>query len=87
MSFLLAVIGSITTATRLVKKIEQVSGISARIVHTPEEIAVGGCSYSVKTKAEHMPIVADTAAKNKIRVKGWYLAQNSDGETVYHDIS
>lgn len=87
MSFLLAAVGSITTATRLGKKLEQLPGISARIVHTPEELGNAGCSYSIKTKAEYLPIVADTASKNKIKVKGYYLAEISEGKTVYHAIS
>ena len=87
MSVLLAVIGSVTTATRLHKKLEQTMGISARIVHTPQAIGNGGCSYSIKTKSENMPIVMETAAEYKIRVKGWYLAENEDGKEVYHAIS
>lgn len=86
-SGLLAVIGPVTTATRLTKKLEQTYGISARTVHTPEKIGGGGCSYSVKTKAEHLPIVMQTAQSNKIRVKAYYITEVSGGEEVYHGIS
>ena len=87
MSVILAVIGSITTATRIEKKLEQTTGISARIVHTPAVLGNGGCSYSIKTKSENLPIVAETASKYKIRVKGYYLVENTDGKEVYHAIS
>lgn len=87
MSFLVAVIGSITTATRFAKKLEQLTGISVRIVHTPEELGSAGCSYSLKTRSEYLPIVMDTAAKNKVKVKGYYLEEKTEGKVVYHAIS
>lgn len=87
-SGLLAVIGPITTAARLEKKLGQTTGMTIRIVHTPEEIAGGGgCSYSLRTKAENMPVVMETAAKYKIRVKAYYITEINDGKEVYHAIS
>lgn len=84
---LLAVIGPITTATRLLKKAEQTTGISARIVHTPEALGNGGCSYSLKTASENLPIVMNIANAVKIKVKGYYLIDTNSNTESYHAIS
>lgn len=84
---IIAVIGPVTTAARLAKKIEQTSGVSARMIHTPEAVSGGGCSYSVKTKSEYLPVIMQTAEKYKIKVKAYYIIEIAEGKEVYHDIS
>jgi len=84
---LIIVIGAITSASRLDKKLNQYYGIQSRIVHTPDDIGNGGCSYSIKTKGEYLPLVIQTANECKIKVKGFYLASLSNGKEVYHVIS
>lgn len=84
---LLAVVGPITTAARLEKKINIESRISVRIIHTPVSVSGGGCSYSLKTKAENFPIVLEIAKKYKIKVKEYYLCDINNGKEEYHAIS
>ena len=84
---LLAVIGPVTTAARFEKKINAQSRISTRIIHTPDTLSSGGCSYSIKTKAENFPILLEIANQYKIKVKGYYLCDIIDGKEVYHVIS
>lgn len=84
---LLIVTGPITTATRLEKKLHENGNISARVVHTPAEFSSGGCSYSVRTSAKNLPVVLDTVKKYKIKIKKYYLSENSDGKEVYHALS
>ena len=81
---LLVVVGSITTASRLEKKLH---GIYSRIVHTPAELGNAGCSYSIRTNGEHLPIVLQTAKDYKIKIKAYYLAEKVDGKEVYHALS
>lgn len=87
MANLLAVVGPITTASRLEKKLSKRTNISARIVHTPEELSSGGCSYSVRSGAENLPVIMETAEKYNINVKAYYIVEISGGKEVYHDIS
>lgn len=87
MTNMLAVIGPITTATRLEKKLSRRTNISAKIVHTPEEISNGGCSYSIKSGAENLPVIMETAKKFNINVKTYYIIENLAGKEVYHAIS
>lgn len=84
---LLAVAGPITTATRLEKKLSRRANISVRIVHTPEELSSGGCSYSVRSGAENLPVIMETAKKHGIKIKAYYIVENSGGKEVYHVIS
>lgn len=84
---LIAVVGSITTASRLEKKISATGRIFSRIVHTPAELGNGGCSYSIRTKGENLPVVIETANRYRIKVKGYYLIESSNGKEVYHALS
>jgi hypothetical protein len=84
---LIVVVGPITTTSRLEKKLSQYSRISTRIIHTPDELGNGGCSYSIRTKGENLPIVLEIAKKYNVKIKGYYLAEAVDGKEEYHVIS
>lgn len=84
---LIVVIGAITSASRLEKKLSQHCGIRSRIIHTPDIIGNGGCSYSLRTRGEHLPLVMQIANDCKIKVKAYYLAEVCNGKEVYHVIS
>ena len=82
-----AVIGSVTTAGRLARKMQEAGDLSARVVHTPSEFNNGGCSYSVKTafcSAEPIYRIANT---NRIRIKRCYRENYVNGRKVYNAIS
>ena len=48
------VTGSITSALRLSKAVQNYSGLPASVVHTPSALNKGGCSYSIKTDFEEI---------------------------------
>ncbi len=83
----IAVIGAVTTAVRLEKAIGRETKLTVRVLATPKAINNGGCSYSVKTKAENLPILMEVATKYKIRVKEYYLVEINNGKEEYHAIS
>ena len=86
-SKIIAVVGSVTTASRLEKMLAKAYGASARIIHTPSVLGYGGCSYSVKTKKQHLPLVKELASKYKIKVKEYYIIDTVGGKEVYHAVS
>ncbi len=81
---LIVVLGPITTATRFFKKLMERERISARVVHTPESLGGGGCSYSLRTEMEALPRVMRIAEDYHFRVKGYYWME---GEENYHALS
>ncbi len=81
---LIVVLGPITTATRFSKKLLERERISARVVHTPEALGGGGCSYSLRTEMEVLPRVMQVAKDFRFRVKGYYWME---GEGNYHALS
>lgn len=86
MSVILTV-GSVTNAMRLVRLTERYVTRSVRAIHTPEQISGGGCSYSVTADMKYLADIAATAKKYGINVKKIYSKSDSEGESVYSDIS
>jgi len=84
---LIAVIGSVTTAVRLEKYLHKKHAVSSKTFRTPSELGASGCSYSIKTKGEHLPLVIECAKDLKIKIKGIYFSEFSDGKEVYHALS
>lgn len=83
---MLITIGSVTTAARAAKIIEQISNISVRVVHTPHELNKGGCSYSIQFNDKHETNVRKVINDYKIPVKKWYSQTNSNNKRVYNAI-
>lgn len=82
MTYIYAAVGSITTATRLMRELER-RGIAAAVTHTPSQMNKGGCSYSVKVKGSDRAGLMQAAADRRIRLRGLI---GSDGER-YYDLS
>lgn len=85
MSDILIVVGSVTNATRLEKRLLSYGDTRTRIVGTPTELTRGGCSYSVIASLSSENFVRSN--KRNFSVKGIYLIENHFGERYYHDIS
>ena len=79
--------GSITSAERMAKAVEMLSGLPAYVVNTPSAIRGGGCSYSVRCDDRALSLIDDIAKDNGITVKKKYLERIRDGERAYYDIS
>ena len=79
--------GSITSAARLAKVIENIGGYPAYVVHTPSEIQHGGCSYSVRCDERILSSLQDISQASGISIKKIYTEKYVNGERVYHDLS
>lgn len=79
--------GSITTAARLARAIEQISSYPADVIRTPPQIRSGGCSYSVRFDDRALDIAKQICLESGISIKKIYAEKYIDGERVYNDIS
>ena len=79
--------GSVTSASRLAREAERVSGYPAYVVHTPSALRHGGCSYSVRCSESFLPSVKKAALETGVTIKGIYSEGPENGERVYRDIS
>lgn len=85
MSDILIVVGSVTNAARVEKRLLSYGDPKTRVVGTPTELGGGGCSYSVVASLSSENFVR--ANKRSFSVKGIYLIENHFGKRYYHDIS
>lgn len=79
MLYIYAVVGSVTTASRLARELER-RQIRATVTHTPSHINRGGCSYSVRIRAADRNALERAAAERRIKVRKML---GSDGEHFY----
>ncbi len=71
MAYIYAAIGSITSATRLSRKLSQ-AGINASILHTPAAVNKGGCSYSVRVRERERGALMAAAESLGIKIRSMY---------------
>lgn len=81
---MLITIGSVTTAARASKIIEQIANVSVRVVHTPHELNRGGCSYSLQFNDKYENAVRKVITDYKIPVKKWYSQTSIGNKRVYN---
>ncbi len=84
---MLITVGSITTASRLSRILEQNTGQPAEVVHTPAAVNKGGCSYSVRFPEQHIKSARELILKYKVPARKFYSENMSEGKREYHDIS
>ncbi|MDY3929452.1 MAG: DUF3343 domain-containing protein [Clostridia bacterium] len=87
MSNLIVTVGSVTTAVRLEKQLNNAGDLNAVVIHTPPAINSGGCSYSVKTSARNLSFVKQVIADKRIKVRKFYTEEFKNGESVYNALS
>lgn len=87
MTDILAVTGSVTAATRLLRELERHGCINSRVVHTPTVLSNGGCSYSVRIGEECMQALNESAKIRRIKIKGIFKEYLEKGEYIYESIS
>ncbi|MCD8391152.1 MAG: DUF3343 domain-containing protein [Firmicutes bacterium] len=80
-------VGSVTTAMRLKKLLEQRFAFSADVVHTPSQIHHGDCSYSVRTDLRALPAVKSAVSEYGVGIRGMYDVKNVNGERVFYAVS
>lgn len=82
------IVGSITTATRLKKRLEAESVYNAEVVHTPAGLAKSsGCSYSVHTDNKAYSLLIPLCDAAGIRIKKIYMEEIVGGERVFRVVS
>jgi len=84
MSNIVIVVGSQSSATRLVRRINKY-GKNAKVISTPANLRTdGGCSSSVRAELSSEDIVKNSI--KGITIKGIYIEEIIGGEYYYHDI-
>ena len=83
---MLVTIGSVTTAARVAKTIENTLGVSVSVVHTPSELNNGGCSYSVRFNDKYESDVQKLITEYKMPVRKWYREIYNNGQRVYNAV-
>ena len=82
MSDIIIVVGSITSATRLARRINASSLQGAQVISTPQALRSNmSCSYAVKTTLANEPLVRNNLAG--LNVRGIYIEEKSGIEAVY----
>lgn len=85
MSNILVVVGAITSATRLAKRLTKNGDKLARVISTPQELGGGGCSYSVRASRESEQFIRNNPVG--ISIKRIYIEEKNGEERYYRDIS
>ncbi len=85
MSDILVVVGSITGATRLAKRLAKYGSANARVINTPAALGGSGCSYSVR--APHSDERLIRSSLHGISIKKIYIEHSVGKERQYYDIS
>ncbi|MEE1224670.1 MAG: putative Se/S carrier-like protein [Clostridia bacterium] len=78
------IVGSVTMATRLKKKLEAASGQGVSVVHTPAKLAkTSGCSYSVRADNKLYSMIHPLCDEHGIHIKKIYLEEAVGKERIY----
>lgn len=86
MSDIIVIVGSVTSATRLARRINNQSISGAQVISTPVGLrSHSGCSYSVKTSLKNENIVRNNL--NGLNIKGIFIEKRDGKERSYYDIS
>lgn len=87
MAEILATTGAITTASRLAGELEKLGCLNVRVVHTPAEIASGGCSYSVSLPEENLSLLRSLMHNKRFKIRRILRLTTKNGEREFDDIS
>lgn len=85
MAEILVEVGSITSATRLVKRLARAGDRKARVVSTPKELGKSACSHSVRASGESIDFIKNNS--HGISIKAIYIEKLYGEKREYHDIS
>lgn len=81
MADILVEVGSITSATRLVKRLNRAGDRRARVVSTPKELGKSSCSYSVKASEDSVNFIRNN--HHGISLKAIYIEKITGKEREY----
>lgn len=83
---MLITIGSVTTAAKVAKTIENTLGVAVSVVYTPSELNKGGCSYSIRFNDKYESEVQQLVAEYKLPVRKWYTETYNGRRRVYNAV-
>lgn len=72
MERIVVVFGSITSATGVRKQLLNKYNIESKIVQTPKNLSLNGCSYCLVTSYSALKKVVNIAKDNGVSIKGMY---------------
>ncbi len=81
---MLVLVGSVLSAGRYARVMENITGIPASVIHTPAELGGSGCSYSVRLNDKFYSIARKAALENNIQIKKIYGETFAEGKRVYN---
>ena len=84
---MLITVGSVTTAVRLARIFEKNICPHAEVVHTPQAVRRGGCSYSVRVPEGYRDAAEELMRTYNVPVRKFYSETMHEGKREYHDIS
>ena len=87
LTYILVVVGAITSATRLATELEKKGCKSIKVIRTPIVLSAGGCSYSIKLPESDINILRSVVSIRRYRVKKIYSVVEEGRECEYNDIS
>ncbi len=85
MSNILVVVGAITSASRLAKRLTKNGDRNVYVISTPAMLGGGGCSYSVRASLASEQFIRNNP--DGINIKGIYIEEQKGKERYYRDIS
>lgn len=87
MGYIIAITGSVTSASRLEKKLTKYGCTDVRVMHTPAVLTTGGCSYSVRISDKYINQLEIIMKDSRVKIKKLYREILVNGEVIYSDIS
>lgn len=79
---MLATVASVTSATRIKRRIYEL-GIYSSVIQTPQILAKEGCGYSLRFEDSAKNIVERAAHELGVRIRAFYAESLVDGERLY----
>ncbi|MBQ7574592.1 MAG: DUF3343 domain-containing protein [Clostridia bacterium] len=79
-------VGSVTTAMRFKRLLEQIASAPCDVVHTPSQLHNGGCSYSVRLDNKYLGTAKTISDEYGINIRKIFLDELVGGERIYHAV-
>ena len=87
MTDLIITTGSVTSAMRLEKTLNNAGIINVAVIHTPPAINSGGCSYSVRVPYKYIHKATEILGNKKVKFKKLYAEEIQSEGRSYNALS
>lgn len=79
---MLATVASVTSATRIKRRIYEF-GVYSSVIQTPQILAKEGCGYSLRFEDSARKLVERASAELGIKIRAFYIENDNDGQKEY----